>query len=353
MKRVSSISCLFLAATALAALPACESGFDRNDQIVNNLRILGIRAHVVESTDSIDWADAQVGDTLELSALVGNPGNVGVTIYWLACVPTGTSALTPCNDEGVLQNPRSLINLAMDPANGVINLGMTNPVQFTVPTEVQPLLDAVLTRADQNPQAQCSLFVNFPLIVIAEGDDGEVITATQNVRLSPWSQVGPNATDPNYRYYIRNSNPAVIGFFDSPPTRTTCTGQQLTVLCQSDSDCNGATCQNGFCSPEGFPAGGQTICLTLDTPQDYYDCGLDGPELSDPDVGPNVEEEPSITWYATAGSIQGITRPNAGTGSDLASRTYTDFTRAPGPFTIYGVVRDGRGGESWLAQDFQ
>ena len=29
------------------------------------------------------------------------------------------------------------------------------------------------------------------------------------------------------------------------------------------------------------------------------------------------------------------------------------FTRPPGPFTLYGVVRDGRDGENWIAQDFQ
>ncbi|HVZ88471.1 MAG TPA: hypothetical protein VHG72_15980 [Polyangia bacterium] len=366
MKRLSSTSCLLLAATALAALPACESGFDRNDQIVNSLRILGIRSHVVENTDTTDWADAQVGDTLELSALVTNPANVGVTITWLACVPNGTDVLPPCNDANLLKNPVSLIGMANDPSTGVLNLGTTNPVQFTVPSEVQPLLDAVLTRAYDpnnpqaaNPQAECSLFVEVPLIVILQGSDGEVFTATQNVRLSPWSQVGANATVPQYQYYIRNANPSITGFFDNPPSRTVCAGQPLTVVCQSDADCAafsaGTTCQpNGFCAPGTFPDGNQTICLALDMPQDYYDCGLSGPELdNDPDGSPNVAEQPSITWYATAGSIGTIARPKAGTGTDLASETYSAFTRATGPFTIYGVVRDGRGGETWLAQDFQ
>jgi hypothetical protein len=335
-----------------ALLAACESGFDRNDQIVNSVRILGVRAHVL-SDDGFDWADAQVGDTVQLSALVTNPADVpSVTVTWLACLPTGQ--LTPCADEGVLRDPTALIPMASDPTKGVILLGLGDSIDYTIPAEAQPLLDAVVARADQNPQAQCSLFVEFPLIVIAQGSDGEVFTATKNVRLSPWSQIGPDASDPALRYYIRNQNPTVTAFDLDPPDMSACGGQALTVSCRTEGDCAAGTmCIGGFCTPQAFPDGLQTVCPVTGQSQSYYDCGLGGPELDTPDDGPNVAEQPSATWYTTAGSISGLSRPNGGTGSNAASRTYTDFTRAAGSFTLYGVVRDGRDGEAWIAQDFQ
>ena len=71
--------------------------------------------------------------------------------------------------------------------------------------------------------------------------------------------------------------------------------------------------------------------------------GVDGSE----------KEYPSITWYETAGSQGDIANSNTAGTPDLVSRTFQTFMRPPGPFTLYGVIRDGRDGENWIAQDFQ
>ena len=71
--------------------------------------------------------------------------------------------------------------------------------------------------------------------------------------------------------------------------------------------------------------------------------GVDGSEM----------EYPTITWYATGGGQATIANANTAGTPDLASRTFELYTRPPGPFTLYGVVRDGRDGENWIAQAFQ
>lgn len=335
--------------TGVTGLSGCESGFERNDQIVNSLRILGARDTVVG--DALDWADAQDGDTIELSVLLANPAGVpSVTVTWLACLPIPT-LVSPCQDEGVLRDPTKLIPLAGDPTTGVVQLGVGETIQYTIPSEVHDLLQAVITRADQNVNAECAVYIEVPLVIIAQGSDGEVFTATKNLRLSPWSQTGPDASDPALQHYIRNANP-IIDRLRIPDDLSACSGQTLTQMCSAINPCTdlGTTCSNGWCVPAApFPDGNQIVCgeIPSTVSQSYWTCGLDGPLY-------NPVERPSITWYMTAGALAGVASANNNGGdADLASRTFTGFTRPAGPFTLYGVVRDGRDGEAWVAQEFQ
>ena len=334
-------------------LSACVSGFDRNDQLVNGLRILGAAAHI-DNGDHVDWADAEAGDTVTFSALIANPTSVpGVTVTWVTCLPSLNRTVTPCTSATVLRQPADLIPMADDPSTGVIKLGVGETIQFTVPQEVQPLLDSLVTRA-QDPMhlnAQCSLFIQAPVIIIVQAGDGSVITAVKNLRLSPWSQVGPGVSDPTLQHYIRNANPR-ISALNIPKDGSACVGQTLVASCQSDADCGGATCSpDHWCPPKDFPAGNQIICGKIpdEDPdndiQTYYYCGLDGVDGSE-------LEYPTITWYATGGAQADIANSNTAGTPDLASRTFELYSRPPGPFTLYGVVRDGRDGENWIAQAF-
>ena len=339
-------SALLMAAIVALGLASCESGFDRNDQIVNSLRILGASAHI-DNGDGVDWADAEVGDTVTLSALVANPTNIPtVTVTWVTCLPSNN--VTPCTSETVLRQPADLIPMAADPTSGVILLGVGDTIQYTIPQEVQPLLDMLIANADQHVNAQCALYTPAPIIIIAQGSDGSVVTALKNLRLSPWSMTGPGATDTRLQHYIRNANPSIAAL-NIPSDNTACVGQTLVQSCSTDADCGGATCStDGWCPPAPFPAGSQIICGQIPATdiQTYYYCGMDGVDGSE-------MEYPTITWYATAGSQATIANKNTAGTPDLASRTFELYTRPPGSFTLYGVVRDGRDGENWIAQAFQ
>ncbi len=125
----------------------------------------------------------------------------------------------------------------------------------------------------------------------------------------------------------------------------------------ADADCAtagvGGTCQRNLCTGAvPFPAGPQTVCLNTDpTGQIFYNCDLDGPEVNAYGVG--TPEYPSVIWYTTGGTLAGFSGPSNGGTPSAMTRTFTGFTRPSGPFTLYGVVRDGRDGEDWIAQDFQ
>jgi hypothetical protein len=355
LRRLAAAPGLIAAALLWAGASGCESGFDRNDQIVNSLRILGAAAHI-DNGDGVDWADAQVGDTVTLSALVANPTGIPtVTVTWVTCLPSLNDTLTPCANETVLRQPTDLITMAANPANGVIELGVGETIQYTVPQEgVGDLLAQLIARAKdpKTPNAQCSIFIEAPLIIIAQGSDGSVVTAVQNLRLSPWSQLGPFVNDPALQYYVRNANPDLTAL-NLAADLSPCAGQQTLVKsCQSDADCAGV----GPCSAEGWcppaavfpPNVNQLICaqLAANAAQTYDYCGLNGFNGSE-------MEQPSITWYETAGTQGGVSNSNTAGTPDLKSRTFETFTRPPGPFTLYGVVRDGRDGQNWIAQDFQ
>ncbi len=345
-RRSPSLAWLCGLLVALGA-SSCVSGFDRNDQVVSGLRILGAAAHI-DNGDGVDWADAEAGDTVKLSALIGNPTAIpNVTVTWVTCLPSLMNTLTPCADEGVLRHPEDLITMADDPNSGVIMLGVGETITYTVPQEVDYLLQQLITRADQNLNAQCSLFIEAPMIIIAQGG-GSVVTAVKNLRLSPWSQVGPSASDPALQHYIRNANPGIAAL-NIPADKSACAGQTLVTSCQTDADCGMGTCSaDHWCPPKPFPAGNQTICGLIPDKdiQTYYYCGLDGVDGSE-------MEYPEITWYATGGGQADIANSNTAGTPDLASRTFELYTRPAGPFTLYGVVRDGRDGENWIAQAFQ
>jgi hypothetical protein len=354
-----------LAAALALGASACVSGFDRNDQTVNSLRILGASMHI-DNGDGIDWADAEPGDTVTFKVLLANPTNIpSVKVSWVACVPPSlNNPVTPCISEQVLRNPVQLIDGTYGPSTGVVPLGVGETFQFTIPTELSALTDQLITRAKDpmTKAAQCSLFIEAPVIIIAQGSDGSVVTAIKYLRLSPWSKIGPtNTTDQTLWYYVRNANPTIDALI-TPTDQSACAGQTLAQTlvqsCSTDADCTyGGPCSSdGWCPPAKFPAGPTTICGRIrdsqtdatgaDTDiQTYYYCGIDGKDGQE-------MEYPAITWYQTGGGQAAIANTNTTGVPTLAARTFLNFTRPTGEFTLYGVVRDGRDGENWIAQTF-
>jgi hypothetical protein len=359
--RLRRSSPLVLAAALALAAGACVSGFDRNDQTVNSLRILGASAHVADVSPDcvndgkcVDWADAEAGDTVTFKVLLANPTNIpSVVVKWVTCLPSLSNTVTPCTSEQVLRDPTQLITMAEnDPTSGVLELGVGETIQFTVPGEIKVLTDMLITRA-QNPTtkaAQCALFIEAPVIIIAQGSDGSVVTAIKYLRLSPWSQIGPtDPSDSNLQAYVRNFNPS-IAELNIPDDHSACAGQTLVQSCKTDADCTGGgpCSSDGWCPPAMmFPAGPETICGQIPDAdvQTFNYCGMDG-------VDGTQIEYPTITWYETAGAQATIANTNTAGVPDLAARTFLLFTRPSQAFTLYGVVRDGRDGENWIVQDF-
>ncbi len=271
-----------------------------------------------------------------------------MTVTWVTCLPSLMNTVTPCTDMTVLRHPEDLIPMADVPNSGVIKLGVGETIKYTVPQEVGYLLQQLITRADQNLNAQCALYIEAPMLIIAQGG-GSTVTAVKNLRLSPWSQIGPtDKSNPALQGYVRNANPRITAL-NIPADKSACAGQTLVASCQTDADCGGDACSpDHWCPPKDFPAGNQTICGLIpdEDIQTFYYCGLDGVDGSE-------MEYPEITWYATGGGQASISNSNTAGTPDLASRTFELYTRPSGPFTLYGVVRDGRDGENWIAQAFQ
>jgi hypothetical protein len=300
----------------VALTASCVSGNGRSDQIVDGLRILGVRSEV---KGEADLADADIGDTVILSALVIPPANETVTVTWLACLRASPETVVPCTDDGVLRQPLSLIGMS-----GVLSLGTGISVEAVVPEQARPFLDAVLARADAQVSAECALYVETPLIVIAQASGGGVVTASKTLRLTPYHTLR-TASDPMY-HYLANINPSIDALFLNPSGRDACTGTAVDV---------------------GFPGGPQVVCGHIpDTGELVARCGLNGVIESKP-------EEVSISWYASGGSVGGPPAAGRGAADDLAARTFMTFSRPSGSFTLWGVAHDGRAGESWIAQDFQ
>ena len=77
-----------LATLALALAAGCDTGFSPQ-YLVEDLRILAVRVQVVGSLA----ADADLGETVRLTALVANPRGRAPRVRWATCIPDGTEAL--------------------------------------------------------------------------------------------------------------------------------------------------------------------------------------------------------------------------------------------------------------------
>jgi hypothetical protein len=308
-------------------LPSCIEGDERTDEIVTELRILGARVEVLGQEG--DFADADVGDRVRLSVLLGNPQNVGpVRVSWVACLPQH-GQVTPCEDEGVLRDPASLAGRL-----GVLTLGEGESIEIDVPREAAALVAAVLARADLNASAACSVFIDVPLVVSASAGQRTVF-ATKKWRLTPYRRI---AEAPERYRYVRNANPAV----------------DRLVLVSGAQGCDGPPLSS-------LPQEAQQICVLIPHPaQPVTRCGIEGPIEES-------TEDPEVGWYASGGSIEGEGedkgRGLGGHGSGMVLSTVpvppgyygrvASISRPPGPFTIWAVVRDGRGGVAWLRQDVE
>jgi hypothetical protein len=291
---------------ALLALGACIDDLEPQYR-VTDLRILAVRAEV----EGTGWADAVPGDRVRLEALLANPlGRAPVEVAWYGCWPDlgggrlPTDAFLPCLDEAVLRDPDALAS-----APGVFSMGTGATVTWDVPGPSDPAVAAVLASLGQVPPAYaCRLYLELGVVtVVRSGDRREI--AVKRLRVTP-------ATSDPEPGYVRNANPAI--------------GDVLRA--SSEEGCaSGAPVED-----PPFPAARTFLCgfSGLDAAQEVNLCGPDGV------IGRDAE---SLTWqwYVTAGEF-----PEVG-GVGNATGDSPEFEATAAPFTLWVILRDGRGGVAW------
>lgn len=286
---------------ALLALAACIDDLAPQYR-VTDLRILGLRAEVEGSR----WADAVPGDVLRLEALVANPlGRAPVEVAWFGCVPDGPGGALPCLEEQTLRDPAALASTP-----GVFPIGTGATISFAVPGRSDPGIARLLDLLAQLPPAfGCRRYVELGVAAVVRAGDIEEV-AVKRVRLTP-------ATSEPAPAYVRNANP---------------TG--LIARRAATEDCR-------FSEPvelAPFPAAKTFLCGFADeaAPQRFNLCDSAGPSDT-------AEESLDWQWYVTAGEF-----PEVG-GVGNATGDSPEF-EAPGvPFTLWLILRDGRGGVAWGA----
>ncbi len=326
-----------LAALALLAA-ACNTGFEPQYR-VKELRILAVRSEVSfavppasGSTDAtFPPADVAPDQTLKLTALVVNPTSAPLTVSWFGCLPGGTDALPPCLDPEILKEPGALAALAdTGPQSGVVKIGgvfFPPPAPLTAIPEVRlavtepavrDALAALTALVADQPTYQCRAFVEAAAVLEAEAGGRRQI-AVKRVRLTPTPQAA--AAPPFSGGYAANRNPAIEG---------------VGVHLEGDTDCGGTVLTPGE-RFTGFPTGRTFLCGYSKgrSVEGFNVCGPSGVQP------PPGEETLSWQWYVTDGAFPDTSSIGNATGDK------PDFERPPGEFTIWAILRDGRGGEDW------
>ncbi|HET9595259.1 MAG TPA: hypothetical protein VFP65_06750 [Anaeromyxobacteraceae bacterium] len=343
-------------ALALAGAAGCNAGFAPQWR-VDDLRILSARVEVV-GTGAPTFADPDAGETVRLSALVANPrGRAGVHVRWKACLPVEGQVSSPCLDPAILRDPARL-----DTTPGVLDLGSGESVTVTLPPSLAPLLQAILDEARQDPPRACTIYAEVPVLALVSAG-GTTRIAAKTVRATPWHAL---AQDPPPGAYVRNTNP-VLGAVRAGASDTgACSGGvPVARPCASDADCGGVACVPGPGGPDApgacadaMPDGRLDLCARVADPplpqpdpprvtgpQVYFECRSDGSHTS-------FFEGLTWQWYATGGVLERTDGSSPGDLGDVTGQVVR-FTRPEGAFTLWLILRDGRGGEDWIRRDYR
>jgi hypothetical protein len=345
---------LAAAAAAAAVLLSCNTNF-APQYLVRDLRVLAVRAEVLEDPDA---ADAAPGQTMRLTALLANPQRLAeVRVRWKACLPRLDQAVSPCLDTSVLRDPDALSG------PDVVDVGEGTSVDFRVPDALAPLLQTLVDRARSRPELACSLYAELPVVVIASAPGAETRVAVKTARVVPCEMADTSRCKAPVTVlptdYAPNSNPALLAVRANPANADACSdGTPVARACTTDQDCDGGHCvlagpgssrRPGQCD-DAIAPGPQRLCArpTSDKPKSleiYNQCSI-----GSRDPTPFFEAL-SFQWYASGGEFKGANGGAPGSNGNVTDSPVT-FTAPKGPFTLWVIIRDGRGGEDWLERDY-
>jgi hypothetical protein len=306
MRRAST----WLLVGSLAALATgCDFGF-KPQGLVEDLRVLGVR-----STP----ADLAPGETARLEALTPDPSGRPTTVLWLGCEADPFNLnRTACADTQLLDDPASFVGGELP--NGVSLIGFNQTAAYSTP----PTLFDVLPAEDSRR---------------VSGTVGQVLALAVAEAISPF------ATQPELEALFdrvkRKELKSVVSIFrvhvsESPERNANPVLGSLTV--------------DGLAWPEGAPLAvtpGAPVTVDLEVPdadfEPYTSLTPDGPVAS--------QERLLVAWYSTSGRLE---PPRAALREDVktvftppGSGDVTDPVPAARTGTLWAVVRDTRGGQSW------
>jgi hypothetical protein len=317
-----------LAALSLAVAAACDTGFAPQYR-VEDVRALAVRSRAAGSPS----ADVGPGDTLLLDALFANPlGRAGLTVTWYGCLPFPDERVLSCAHPDFLADPGRLAAAAAIPDSGVLLLGTCQPaapgedacgISVPIPPADDPRIAAVLKfvvdDALERPAFSCRLYAELPVVAVVEAE-GRREVALKRVRIAVPESLLPEELR---GIYVVNTNPSAGAIVRAPT---------------APEGCGGGTEVDGV---QPFPSGRTVLCATIvgEAPQQFQTCGAFGREV--------VTEDVEWQWYvAPAGEF-----PEEDDGVGNATGQRVDFERPPGPFRLWAILRDERGGTSWLRRD--
>jgi hypothetical protein len=235
----------------------------------------------------------------------------------------------PCLSQEYLQDPGKLV-AAAGTVPGVVALGpgtlvplaaaVEAQVSYVVPTtqEVTDALGFAVALAKDNPTYRCRLYAELVVVAIAATADGHSTMSYKRVPivLSAAEAAAAGVT----QLYVVNENPPIGDVRRDPSNEDTCSGGTTLVT-------------------PPFPDGDRVICglgtsQPVESSGPYNLCNPDGSVTQ-------AFEELDWQWYTTGGEF-----PDAG-GIGDARGAHVKFRRPSSAFTLWSVLRDGRGGVTW------
>lgn len=297
--------------TVLFLAAGCDYGF-KPESLVDDLRVLGIR-----STP----ADLAPGEVAQLEALTPNPTKRPTTVLWLGCEADPFNLnRTACADTNLLEDPSSLGGGEGALPKGVSVIGFNDTASYGTSATLFDVLAA------DDPRRQTGTVGQLLAFAVAEAVSPFATRDELQGLFDRIKRKELKAIASLYRIRIsqspeRNSNPVV-----------------------------GALTVDGAVWPSGARIAvkpGTPVMLDLEVPESAFE-----PYISLTPDGPVAETERLLAaWYSTAGRFSHtrtalrtdvktrFTPPGSGDSSDEVPADRTA--------TLWGVVRDTRGGQSW------
>ena len=344
MPAIDRLELVWGSLAAALALSGCVPTFDDELSTITSSKLLAV---------SSEPAEAAPGDSVTLSALVATPTGDATApqLSWGLCL-----ARKPLTELGPV-NPVCLQPAGSEPADVLSSLGTGDAVPATVPMTACRVFGPSLPEAMNGQPAGRPVdpdptggFYQPVSVTLAETN----VTSLGDIRIfCPPSGLDPDQAVDFNANYRRNQNPIVdsIALADErgnlvPITDsvTAAPGQTLLFTASWAACPTTAVCGDGICGALEDKTSCAADCVTpkgCTGAEQYAYWNPDSRELQ------VRHESMRVSWYATAGKLAD---PVTGRDeSETVTSTQNGWTAptASGPVTLWLVIRDARGGQSF------